>query len=175
MIHGLARNVHYSSCPADTLECQFVSGADGETRTPTPLRAQAPQACVSTNSTTTAILHLYLFWNVLGLRVIGGACLCRTGRRRDWSRLSGRRIHFIHQSLLLRRMRIKVSQRQTGNKKQRRGDCRTTTEEICGTAGTKQTACRTRAKRCAHIGTLAVLHQHQTDQHNRRQNVQYPN
>ena len=152
----------------------FIFGADGETRTPTPLRAQAPQACVSTNSTTTAIL-LFLFWNILRPRVVDGASLYRTGCRRDWSRLSGSRIHFVHQSLLLRGMRIKISQRQTGNKKQRRDDCRTTTEEICGTAGTKQTACRTRAKRRAHVGTFAVLQQHQSHQHYCRQNVHYPN
>ena len=169
MIRELTQN-YYSSYPADTLECQFIFGADGETRTPTPLRAQAPQACVSTNSTTTAIPLQTYFGMSLDLESSAGNCC-----RRNWSRLSGSRIHFIHHSLLLRGMRIKVSQRQAGNKEQRRGDCRTTTEEICGTAGTKQTACRTRAKRCAHVGTLAVLHQHKTDQHHCRQNVHYPN
>jgi hypothetical protein len=32
----------------------FGIGADGETRTPTPFRAPAPEASVSTNSTTSA-------------------------------------------------------------------------------------------------------------------------
>ena len=33
------------------------SGADGETRTPTPVKALAPEASVSTNSTTSACCH----------------------------------------------------------------------------------------------------------------------
>lgn len=45
-------------------EKRKVIGADGETRTPTPVKALAPEASVSTNSTTSAkwgALYRYAF------------------------------------------------------------------------------------------------------------------
>lgn len=42
-------------CYCNPMLCLLIYGAEGETRTPTPLRELDPEPSVSTNSTTSAI------------------------------------------------------------------------------------------------------------------------
>jgi len=64
-----------------------------------------------------------------------------------------------------------ISQGQARGEKHCRENTRGTTQKISRASGTKQAAGSTATKRSPHVGTLAMLHQHQTNNNDRNQNM----
>jgi hypothetical protein len=64
-----------------------------------------------------------------------------------------------------------ISQCQSANKEQHGKYRRRARQEVCTSACTEQTASTATAKCCAHVSTLAMLHQDQSDHAQRRQNL----
>src|SRR5574340_123524 len=139
-----------------------------------------PQDGVSTNFTTSAIETCLrhrpqpLIRDLPSLRA--GAARGRgalgTTRRNHRPRLRFLGFHDAHRLILLAG---KIGQPHAGEEKYRRQNGRGPAQEIGRAARTEQAAGRAAAKGGAHVGALAVLHQHQADHGHRNDAMNNPN